>query len=746
MLMFSILAALALLPTLAPRPADDVLALVPEPVSVVRAQGTFTLDAGTQLYADAEDIGGHSAAESFGLVARPSTGFALALGDLGAETPANSVVFTRKQADAQLGMEGYSLEVSDTGAVVRSLGAAGLLHGAQTLLQLFPPELFARSAQAGVAWSAPGVVIRDAPRFVWRGLMLDVSRHFMTKDEVERVLDQMVLHKLNVFHWHLVDDHGWRIEIKDYPKLTQIGAWRGAIGFGLEPKDSSAYDKDGRYGGFYTQDEIREVVAYAAARQITVVPEIEMPGHSVAALAAYPQFSCTGGPFDVNVPAGVHAGIYCPGNEATFGFLQDVLTEVLGLFPGPFVHLGGDEVPREEWTKCARCKKRMQDEKLGSPAELQSWFLKRIEKFVNGKGKRVIGWDEILDGGLAPNAAVMSWRGTQGGLAAASAGHDVVMCPNESLYLDHAQALTGEPLSIGGFTPLDAVYAYEPVPEGLSVAQQKHVLGAQGNLWTEYVPNAAHAEYMLWPRACAVAELCWTPRAKKDFGDFERRMDVHKRRLSYMGVHYRPLPPAGLDDALAFEGGSPPRVSLAAVIPGATAKISFDGSDPDKNGAALEDRMPLPNGNCRVRARIYRPDGNESFLVEALVVLGKARVRTTLGQEANNGLERAFDLDEASFFWTNRALRTDDHLTLELFGIRTLKHARVTTGDADKPLDRLQSGVLEVLPVNGEWKSVADFTDGKVDCDLPPEPIRAVRLRCTASQPNWLRVHEFTIQ
>jgi hexosaminidase len=738
--------ALALSLALAARPAEEPLALVPQPVSVQRAPGTFTLDASTRVLTEAGDAGALAAAEAFVRVARPSTGFALPVGELAGEAPGDAIVFTRKGGDAALGVEGYALEVSAAGAVVRSAGAPGLLHGTQTLLQLFPPELFARAVQAGVAWSAPGVQIRDQPRFVWRGLLLDVSRHFMTKDEVERILDQMALHKLNILHWHLVDDHGWRIEIKGHPKLTEIGAWRDAIGFGLDPKASSAYDKDGRYGGFYTQEEIREVVAYATARGITVVPEIEMPGHSTAALAAYPEFSCTGGPFDVNVPAGVHAGIYCPGNEATFGFLESVLAEVFELFPAPFVHLGGDEVPREEWQKCAKCVERMKTEKLANPAELQSWFLKRVETFVNGKGKRVIGWDEILEGGLAPNAAVMSWRGTQGGLAAAKAGHDVVMCPNESLYLDHYQAQSGEPRAIGGFTPLEEVYGYEPVPAGLSAAQVKHVLGAQGNLWTEYVPNAAQAEYMFWPRACAVAELCWTPREKMGFADFEKRLAQHKRRLGLMGVHYRPVPPPGLDDALLFEAGSPPRVRVAPLIPGATVRISFDGSDPGTAGAPLDGAAALPNGTCRVRARIARPDGSESFLVEALVVRGKARVRTSLPAEGKHPLERAFDLDETSFFWANRELREGDHLTLELFNQRPLKHARVSTGDAEKPDDKLQSGVLEVLPVEGKWLEVAVFSEGQVDCALPDKALRAVRIRCTDNQPNWLRLHEFTIE
>jgi hexosaminidase len=369
--------------------------------------------------------------------------------------------------------------------------------------------------------------------------MLDVSRHFFTKPEVEHLLDEMAMHKLNTFHWHLVDDQGWRIEIKKYPKLTQIGAWRPAIGFGLDPKASTAYGPNGRYGGFYTQDDIREVVKYAAARHITIVPEIEMPGHSSAALSAYPQFSCTGGPFEPPLVGGVFDGIYCVGNDDAFKFVEEVLTEVFQLFPGKYIHIGGDEVPTTNWVNCAKCQARMKVEDLHQPGELEGYFIRRIEKFVNKNGRTLIGWSEIRTGGLAPNAAIMDWVG--GAVEAAGAGHDVVMSPLADCYFDHYQSTNHatEPHAIGGYLPLQQVYEFEPVPRQIAPGDQAHILGAQANVWTEYMPNFRHVEYMIFPRACALAELDWSPATKRNFQDFEQRMQVHYARLDKLGINYR---------------------------------------------------------------------------------------------------------------------------------------------------------------------------------------------------------------
>jgi hexosaminidase len=369
--------------------------------------------------------------------------------------------------------------------------------------------------------------------------MLDVSRHFYAKAEVERVLDLMALYKLNTLHWHLVDDDGWRIDIKKYPRLTQVGAWRQSIGFGLDPKTSTAYGPDGRYGGYYTQKDIREVVAYAAARHITVVPEIEMPGHSGAALAAYPALSCSGEPYTIDRSGLFHVGVYCAGNDDTFAFLQNVLAEVFRLFPGQYIHIGGDEVNKTNWKHCAKCQRRMKNEGLKSEDELQSYFIKRMEKFIKAHGRTLIGWSEIRKGGLAQNAVVMDWIG--GGKEAALAGHDVVMTPTAYCYLDHYQATnhSTEPRAIGGFLPLKKVYAFEPVPTNLPPPFQSHILGGQGNLWTEYVASPRHAEYMIFPRACALAEVTWSAKNARDWEDFQQRLKVDEQRLDQLGVNYR---------------------------------------------------------------------------------------------------------------------------------------------------------------------------------------------------------------
>ncbi|MEK9137784.1 MAG: family 20 glycosylhydrolase, partial [Bacteroidota bacterium] len=355
-------------------------------------------------------------------------------------------------------------------------------------LQLMSPGVFAPEPVKKRTWTIPCVAIRDWPRFEWRGMHLDVSRHFLPKKFIKTYIDMLAMHKMNVFHWHLTDDQGWRLEIKKYPKLIEVTAWR------VDREDQHWNHRDppregekATYGGYYTQDEIREIVKYADERNITVVPEIEMPAHTTALLAAYPQYSCTGGPFDVP-PGGVWpiTDIFCAGNDSTFYFLQDVLTEVMDLFPGKYIHIGGDEADKKEWKACAKCQARIKQEELKDEAELQSYFVKRIEKFIVSKGRRLIGWDEILEGGLAPEATVMSWRGTEGGIAATRQGHDAVMTPGSHCYFDHYQGKQEfEPLAIGGYTPLSKVYSYEPIPDSLTPEEAKHILGAQGNVWTE---------------------------------------------------------------------------------------------------------------------------------------------------------------------------------------------------------------------------------------------------------------------
>lgn len=714
-------------------------AIVPEPVSVsIYKEPGFELKPSTRIVVPPGDAGALQAAAALVSWLVPSTGLVIGTEE-GSERQSGCIQLTREKADPALGSEGYVLEINTDSVQIRAGGDAGLYYAAQTLRQLFPPEIFARTPQKDVKWVAMAGFVRDMPRFCWRGWMLDVSRHFYTKDEVKRVIDQLALHKINTFHWHIVDDHGWRIAIQRYPKLTEIGAWRSAIGFGLNPADTSAYGSDGKYGGFYTQEEIREVVSYAAARHITVVPEIEMPGHSTAALAAYPEYSCTGGPFDRDVPAGVHAGIYCPGNEATFEFLENVLGEVFALFPSTFIHLGGDEVPREEWHKCAKCRARMESEKLASVEELQSWFLKRVERFVNAKGRRVIGWDEILEGGLAPNAAVMSWRGTSGGLAAASAGHDVVMSPNAELYLDHYQARSGEPKAIGGYSPLSEVYLYEPVPEGLAADKLQHILGAQGNLWTEYVPNARQVEYMTWPRECAIAERTWSPRETRDFNQFLARMDLHMRRLEWMGVNYRPIEPRGMDSLFQWTAaGTSMRLGFRAPFAGAIIRYTLDGSEPGDESAHGDGPTPLPPTTTRIRARVQRAASRESFHAEALCVGGDLLVSASHPAQ----LARAFDGDENSSAVGGASLVAGDHLTLRFATPRAFKTLEILSGDAEQKADFPQAAIVEVSADGQSFEPLAEVSGERIAVELSGKPMAAIRVRILKNQDRWWRIRE----
>ncbi len=514
-------------------------AIIPQPQRMERTKGECKLTPDLVLATDAASLNtGTFLAERL----RPATGYSIKTTVRKGPNETfggTAIVLTAENAKADLGAEGYELEAAPGVVAIRAPTQAGLFYGAETLLQLLPPEVFSAKVVKNFDWEVPCVKISDGPRFPWRGLMLDVSRHFYAKQEVETLLDVMALHKLNTFHWHLVDDHGWRIEIKKYPKLTSIGAWRESVGFGLPADSTTAYGKDGRYGGFYTQDDIREVVAYAQKRHITVVPEIEMPGHSLAALSAYPEFGSGPGPFKIPLQGGVFRGIYSPAKPEAFEFLQNVLTEVFPLFPGKFIHIGGDEVPKEPWKNDPACQQLMKREGLNSEQELQSWFTRRMERFINAHGKTLIGWSEIRQGGLAQSAVVMDWIG--GGREAARAGHDVVMSPTSSCYFDGCQSRDrrSEPRASGGFVPLRRAYSFEPVPSGLAADAAKHVLGAQGNLWTELVPNLKYAEYMVFPRVFATAETTWSAKEARNYDDFLRRLKTDEHRLDRLGVNYR---------------------------------------------------------------------------------------------------------------------------------------------------------------------------------------------------------------
>ncbi|MGQ4388928.1 beta-N-acetylhexosaminidase [Streptomyces sp. SAS_270] len=458
-------------------------------------------------------------------------------------------LYIHSMVTKDLGEEGYRLAVTPKGVHVVGGGPAGLFWGAQTLRQLLGPDAFRRAPLPGRQWQLPLIHVQDSPRFRWRGLMLDVSRHFMPKDGVLRYLDLMAAHKLNVFHFHLTDDQGWRVEVKRYPKLTEVGAWRARTKFGHR---ASPLWEEKPHGGFYTQDDIREIVAYAAERHITVVPEIDIPGHSQAAIAAYPELGNTdvitastegGSALSVWDNWGISANVLAP-TDNTLRFYEGVFEELLDLFPSEFIHVGGDECLKDQWRQSPAAQARIKELGLADEDGLQAWFIRHFDDWLTARGRRLIGWDEILEGGLASGAAVSSWRGYQGGITAAQAGHDVVMCPEQQVYLDHRQdGGEDEPVPIGYVRTLEDVYRFEPVPPQLTEDQKRHVLGTQANLWTEVMEDHARVDYQAFPRLAAFAEVAWSalpaPR-ERDFADFERRMTAHYGRLDALGVAYRP--------------------------------------------------------------------------------------------------------------------------------------------------------------------------------------------------------------
>jgi len=519
--------------------SDSVPAVVPRPAHVTVQAGAFTLRAGTVIVTDRALRG---LGELLGDYLFPATGLRLAV-RTAAPTGTQAISLRLDSSLARLGAEGYRLDAGPSHVAIRAYRAAGAFYGIQTLRQLFPAAILRQAKVAATAWTMPAVSIEDSPRFGWRGLLLDVARHFMPKEFVKKVIDLLALHKLNRLQLHLTDDQGWRIEIRRYPRLTQVGAWRRQTIVGRPDDDSTKWRFDGQpHGGFYTQDDIAEIVAYARARFVTLVPEIEMPGHSQAAIAAYPELGNTSDTLPVFTGWGVDLNILNPG-DATIAFEQNVLTEVMRLFPGLWIHTGGDEAPKAQWKANPLAQARIRELGLKDEEALQGYFTRRMDEFLTSHGRRLIGWDEILEGGLAPNATVMSWRGTEGGIAAARAGHDVVMAPTSHTYFDYYQSTdtTTEPLAIGGFLPLDTVYAFDPIPAALTAAEAKRVLGGQGQLWTEYIADAKRLEYMAFPRACALAEVLWTPREERDYVDFTRRLATHLERLAVLDVNYRPI-------------------------------------------------------------------------------------------------------------------------------------------------------------------------------------------------------------
>lgn len=510
--------------------AQSALNIIPKPQSIISTgKGNFVIDKNTSLSYDKPSFSSIAVLEQLQRRIQVIQQYSLNITDN--KPKKNYISLSFKVLNKP---EGYELTVTEKGIEIAAETAVGHFYGYQTLLQMLPAEVYSSSIQANIKLNVPMVSIKDFPRFGHRGIMIDAARHFFPVEFMKKIIDQLALHKLNTLHWHLTDDQGWRIEIKKYPKLTEVGSIRKQTMLGHYTDQKY----DGKpYGGFYTQDQIRNLIEYAKERFVTIIPEIEMPGHGLAALASYPELGCGPGPYEVKTNWGVEKNVYCP-NEQTFTFLEDVLTEVMDLFPSQYIHIGGDECPKDTWKKSEFCQTLMKKEDLKDEHELQSYFIKRIDKFVSSKGKKIIGWDEILEGGLSENATVMSWRGEAGGIEAAKQKHDVIMTPSTYMYLDYYQAKKiTEPLAIGGFLPLEKVYAYEPLSKELKPEQHKYIKGIQANLWTEYIADGQYAEYMLYPRATAMSEIAWSA-PNKDFENFKMRLNTQLERYDQLGVNY----------------------------------------------------------------------------------------------------------------------------------------------------------------------------------------------------------------
>ena len=551
-------------------PQDNTISIIPQPQSVVEMDGTFTITKDTRICLDDMSEEMLRVAGFLNERLRQAAGFELEV--VSEPGKANFIAFRNKEGVP----ESYTIDAGPDSFVVGYADGAGAFYAIQTLLQLLPVEIFSQGPQKGIEWTIPCCSISDAPRFKYRGMHLDVCLHYFDLEFLKRYIDIMAAHKVNRFHWHLTEDQGWRLEIKKYPLLTEKGQWRketviGSLGSGI-------YDGI-PHGGYYTQEQVKELVKYAADRYVTIIPEIELPGHALAAIACYPELSCgLEDHYETATRWGIFKQVYCP-KESTFAFLEDVFDEVFELFPSELVHIGGDECPKASWKACPDCQALIKKLGLKDEYELQSYFVTRMEKYINSKGRQIIGWDEILQGGLAPNAKVMSWLGEEGGIKAAQQHHEVVMSPHQKYYLDYWQADPySEPLAMSGPTTLRTMYEYEPVPEVLTKEESKYIIGVEGCVWTEYMPTPERVEYMAWPRMCAIAETGWT-HSEKDWDGFTRRLEKHFGRLDGMGVDYCD---AFFNPMIVFHKDTPHNmiVSMTVDAPDAEIHYTLDGSVP----------------------------------------------------------------------------------------------------------------------------------------------------------------------
>lgn len=731
-----------------PASAGEPAALIPRPAKVAWQTGAFELTSQTKIL----HAGGGAAAEAEMLAAllRPATGLALPVGiDAPGEAPASIRLKLDPAARATLGDEGYALAVKPEGVNILAASPAGLFYAGQTLRQLLPDAVYAATAQPGVRWQAPACAVQDKPRFAWRGQHLDYSRHFFDIEYTKHLLDAMAALKLNVFHMHLTDDDGWRVEIKQYPKLTEIGAWRGTECplFNTRPGETFS-----RYGGFFTQGQIREIVAYAAARHIQVMPEVDFPGHSLALVTAYPETrpSVLGKGTSTQ---GATPNVISPAKEANYAMIDAIVGELAALFPFPYFHIGGDEVTYSFWSQCPEIQALIAREKLDGLPGVQHYFTARMETILAKHGKRMLGWDEILDGKLAPSSTIMSWRNANAGHVAARRGLASVMAPCQHFYYDMPRPRAhDEPPSLTWAGEIDSAksYAFDPLGDTTPTeAEASRILGVQGCLWSEViVPWRAangwlnlrsageHADYKLFPRALALAEVGWTPQALRSPGDFDARKRRSLRRLQLAGIALRvPTPDAVERDGL---------IHLQPPAPEAEVRYTLDGSDPfDSKTAARWDGQPFKARRADLRSRSFL-GGQASPLRIGAFFESDARANTAIDHHGNHVPMNLVDEDPTTFFWSSRPVRSGESITIAFDAPRKAASVAVATGKLDNPAgDRLASGVLEASTDGATFTKIADFADGRARGAIQGGIVKAIRITASAdAERQWLIVQD----
>lgn len=737
--------------------------LIPQPNELKANAGHFTFNTPTAFYVSPElDKNSVPIIDSFSQSLNAISGLQTTSQPLNeAEAlPKQSIVF---KANKEIAPEGYELNIQTDGITVQASDRSGVFYAIQTLKQLLPTAIYGSQAVTDAQWTLPCMKIKDAPRFGYRGLHIDVARHFFPKEEMKRILDLMALHKQNILHWHLTDDQGWRIEIKKYPRLTEIGSIRNKT---MIRKEWDNYDTT-PYGGFFTQEDIKEVVRYANERCINIIPEIDLPGHMMAALAAYPELGCTGGPYEVSGQWGVRDDVLCPGKEITFTFIEDVLTEVMELFPSEYIHIGGDECPKIRWEKCPRCQARIKAEGLKAndkhKAEffLQSYVTARVEKFLNDHGRKIIGWDEILEGELAPNATVMSWRGMEGGIEAARLQHPVIMTPNNYVYLDYYPTMNtqDEPLAIGGYNPLEKVYSLEPIPDVLNEKERSYIIGAQGNMWTEYILSNEHLEYMLLPRLAALSEVQWTQPENKSWERFLGSLDHILAIYNVMGVNYgKHIYEIAAKFGVPASDGTV-EVTLST-IGDAPIYYTLDGTEPTEQSARYNGPIKLTQ-SCvlqaitkreNVKTRVFKKEVQFNKATGKLATLSTAPTEKYTFAGASiltDGLRG--DFNYSTGYWLG-FLNEPMDITIDLKKTTSISSVKIGTmiqaGEYIFPPTKIT--VWTANGKNGEFvkqgetdipTATADIKDGLAEYSCQFKEVEADRIRIlvdtTSSIPDW---------